>query len=114
MTRGEIWQVEFENSSKNKVSFPHPALIVQDNSFNESSIKTILVLPITSNLNLLNAPGNVLIKRRESKLIDDAVIIVSQLYAMDRVMFKKKISKVDKTIMNQVEVGLKLVLGINK
>jgi len=46
--------------------------------------------------------------------MDDSVIIVAQLYAIDRGRFKKKISKVNKEIMGKVEVGIKLVLGINQ
>jgi mRNA-degrading endonuclease toxin of MazEF toxin-antitoxin module len=62
----------------------------------------------------LDAPGNVLIQKKESKLIDDSVIIVVQLYAIDRERFKKKVSKVTKEIMLQVEIGMKLVLGLNQ
>ncbi len=47
-------------------------------------------------------------------MTDDSVIIVAQLYAIDRGRFKKKISKVGKEIMEKVEVGMKLVLGINQ
>lgn len=114
MRRGEIWKAEFDFSNEGKSGFIRPVLIVQDNSFNESSIKTILVLPMTHNLYLLDAPGNVLIRSRESRLTDDSVIIVSNLYALNRERLKEKISKIDKLTMRQIEVGMKLVLGINK
>jgi mRNA interferase MazF len=114
MRRGEIWRADFDIYSESRSGFIRPVLIVQDNSFNESSIKTILVLPMTSNLYLLDAPGNVLIRSRESRLADDSVVLVSNLYAIDRKRLKERISKVDKLIMRQVEVGMKLVLGMNK
>ncbi|MCL1958238.1 MAG: type II toxin-antitoxin system PemK/MazF family toxin [Spirochaetes bacterium] len=114
MRRGEIWRAEFDFSDEGKSGFIRPVLIVQDNSFNDSSIKTILVLPMTPNLYLLDAPGNVLVHRRESRLADDSVIIVSNLYAIERGRLKEKISKIDKLTMRQVEIGMKLVLGINK
>jgi len=114
MIRGEIWWAEFGIPYGSETGYTRPVLIVQDDSFNESRIKTIVVLPLTTNLRLLDAPGNVLIQKKESKLIDDSVIIVAQLYAIDRERFKKKISKVTKEIMLQVEIGMKLVLGINQ
>jgi len=114
MKRGEIWRADFDISSDSSSGFIRPVLIVQDNSFNESTIKTILVLPMTSNLYLLDAPGNVLIRSRESRLIDDSVVLVSNLYAIDRRRLKERISRVDKIIMRQVEIGMKLVLGMNK
>jgi len=114
MIRGEIWWVEFGLPYGSEAGFTRPVLIVQDNSFNESRIRTIVVLPLTTNLRLLDAPGNVFIRKKESKLTDDSVIIVAQLYAIDRGRFKKKISRVGKEIMEKVEVGMKLVLGINQ
>jgi len=114
MIRGEIWWAEFGIPYGSETGYTRPVLIVQDDSFNESRIKTIVVLPLTTNLRLLDAPGNVLIRKKESKLIDDSVIIVAQLYAIDRERIKKKVSKVTKEIMLQVEIGIKLVLGINQ
>jgi len=114
MRRGEIWWVDFGIPYGSEVGFTRPVLIVQDDSFNESRIKTIVVLPMTTNLRLLDAPGNVFISKKESKLTNDSVIITAQLYAIDRGRFKEKISKVSKEIMKQVEIGMKLVLGINR
>jgi len=114
MIRGEIWWAEFGIPYGSEAGFTRPVLIVQDDSFNESRIKTIVVLPLTTNLRLLDAPGNVFIRKKESKLADDSVIIVAQLYAIDRGRFQKKISRVGKEIMEKVEIGVKLVLGISQ
>ena len=112
--RGEIWQADFGIPYGSEIGYSRPVLIVQDDSFNESRIKTIIVVPLTTNLRLLDAPGNVLLRKKESGLIDDSAIIVAQLYAIDRSRFKEKNSKVTKEIMEQVEIGMKLVLGINQ
>jgi len=88
-------------------------IVVQDNPFNESKIKTIVVLPLTTNLRLMDAPGNVFVGKRESKLREDSVIIVAQLYALDRGRFMEKISKIGSMTMKEVDAGLKLVLGIS-
>jgi mRNA interferase MazF len=61
---------------------------------------------------LADAPGNVLLRREESKLKDDSVVIVAQFYAIDRSRLKDKISKINTRIMEKVELGMKLVLGI--
>ena len=114
MIRGEIWWAEFGIPHGSEIGYNRPVLIVQDDSFNESRIKTVVVLPITTNLRLSDAPGNVLLRKKESKLIDDSVIIVAQLYAIDRSRFKERISKVTKEIMERVETGIKLVLGMNQ
>jgi mRNA interferase MazF len=112
MTRGELWWADFGVPDGSEAGFTRPVLVVQDDAFNESRIKTVVVLPLTTNVRLLDAPGNVLIRKKESKLINDSVIIAAQLYAIDRRKFREKISKVPKEVMEQVTTGMKLVLGI--
>ena len=112
MMRGEIWWAEFGMPYGSEAGYNRPVLIVQDDAFNESSIRTIIVLPLTTNLRLAEAPGNVLIREKESNLKEDSVIIVAQFYAIDRSRLKEKISKISNGIMKKVEVGMKLVLGI--
>jgi mRNA interferase MazF len=112
MIRGEIWWAQLGIPFRSEAGYKRPVLIVQDDSFNESRIRTIVVVPLTTNLRLAEAPGNVFIKKNESKLAEDSVIIVAQLYALDRDRFIEKISKVNKEIMGKVENGMILVLGI--
>ena len=112
MIRGEIWWAEFGMPYGSEIGHTRPVLIVQDDSFNESRIKTVVVLPLTTNLRLLDAPGNVFLEKKETRLLNNSVIIVAQLYAIDRSRLREKISKVNKRIMEQVEVGMKLVLGM--
>ena len=69
-------------------------------------------LSICTNLRLADAPGNVLLKKEDSNLPDDSVIITAQLYAIDRGRFREKLTKAPRTTMEQVEIGMKLVLGI--
>ena len=113
MIRGEIWQAEFGPPYGSEIGYSRPVLVVQDDSFNESGIKTIVVLPLTTNMRLLEAPGNVYLRKKESKLPRDSVILAAQLYAIDRSRFSEKISKITREVMEQVETGIRLVLGMN-
>ncbi|MDR1211908.1 MAG: type II toxin-antitoxin system PemK/MazF family toxin [Spirochaetaceae bacterium] len=61
MIRGEIWWADFGIPFGSEAGFRRPVLIVQDDAFNESRMRTIVVLPLTTNLRLLDAPGNVLV-----------------------------------------------------
>jgi mRNA interferase MazF len=112
MTRGEIWWAELGMPYGSEIGYNLPVLIVQDDAFNESKIRTIVVLPLTTNIRLLDAPGNILIKKKESKLKDDSVAIVAQLYAIDKSRLTEKTAKIHKETMEQVETGMKLVLGM--
>ena len=112
MTRGEIWWAQFGIPYGSEPGFTRPVLIVQDDDFNESKIKTVVVLPLTTNLRLQDAPGNVFLGKKKSNLANDSVIMTAQLYAIDRSRFTEKISKASGEIMEQVDIGIKMVLGL--
>jgi mRNA interferase MazF len=112
MTRGEIWWADFGIPFGSEPGFRRPVLIIQDDSFNKSKINTIVVVPLTTNLVLEDAPGNVLLEKEESGLSKDSVIVVSQIGVLDRKRFIEKSTKVSKGIIEEVEYGIKLVLGI--
>jgi len=114
MIRGEIWWADFGIPFGSEPGFKRPIIIVQDNDFNRSKITTVIVLPLTTNLNLENAPGNVLIEKEASSLPKDSVVVVSQLYAIDKERLIEKTKKIDTDIMYKIEAGIMLVLGIKK
>ena len=53
--------------------------MVQADAFNRSAIGTVVVAAMTSNLSRGEAPGNVVIARRDSGLPKRSVVNVSQL-----------------------------------
>ena len=61
MNRGEIWWASLPDAAGSSPEFRRPVLIVQSDAFNLSNIQTIIVLAISTNLRLANAPGNVLV-----------------------------------------------------
>lgn len=67
---------------------------------------------ITSNLRLVDAPGNVLVTRRNSGLTKDSVANVSQLVTVDHDDLVDRTGKVPASIMTAVEAGLRLVLAL--
>jgi mRNA interferase MazF len=112
MIRGDIWWADFGIPFGSEPGFRRPVLIVQSDSFNKSQLNTIVVIPLTTNLFLENAPGNMLIEKEESGLTKDSVIVVSQIYAIDRHRLLEHVSSISKTVLAQVEYGIKMVLGI--
>jgi mRNA interferase MazF len=49
MMRGEIWWADFGVPFGSEAGFRRPVLIVQDDTFNESRIRTIVVLELFGN-----------------------------------------------------------------
>ena len=112
MIRGDIWLADFGIPFGSEPGFQRPVLIIQDDNFNKSKIHTTVVLPFTTNVSLTDAPGNVFVETDYTGLSKDSVIVVSQIYAIDKHRLIKKISKLNKSVFYEIEEGIKLVLGI--
>ena len=76
--RGTIWWADLGAPRGSSPGFRRPVLIVQNDAFNRSRIGTTLAVVLTSNMRLLDAPGNVLVSAAESGLPKDSVANVSQ------------------------------------
>ena len=89
-----------------------PVVIVSTNEFNRSLIQTVIVAVMTSNLRLVDAPGNFKITKKQSNLSKDSVVNVSQLITLDKTFLTEKIGKLNPKNINFLNEGIKLVLGI--
>lgn len=110
--RGELWWTDFGLPFGSEPGFHRPILIVQDDAFNKSKINTVIIVPLTTNLALAEAPGNVLLEKEESGLTKDSVLVVSQLSAIDKKRLIEFAGKIEKQTLEEVEEGIKLVLGM--
>jgi mRNA interferase MazF len=113
MIRGEIWWADFGIPFGSEPGFRRPVIIVQDDSFNRSKINTTVVVPFTTNLDLEQAPGNLLIEREESGLTKDSVIVVSQISVIDKKRLTDAVKKINIDIMEKIDEGIRIVLGFS-
>lgn len=112
MRRGEIWWASLPDPVGSMPGYRRPVLVIQSDTFSASAIKTVAVLAITSNLRLAGSPGNLLITPKQSDLRRDSVVNVSQLLTVDKTALTEKVGALPSRLMEQVEDGLRLVLGL--
>jgi len=110
--RGELWWAALPEPDGSGPGYRRPILVVQSNDFNESTIRTIVSVPLSSNTKLAVAPGNVLLPRRATGLRKDSVANVSQVFPADRTFFKRRIGAVERGVLGRVEDGLRLVMRL--
>lgn len=110
--RGDIWWADLGLPEGSGAGFRRPVFVMQSDSFNESKIKTVVCIPLTSNLRLAEAPGNYLLYAGESGLRKDSVVNVSQLITLDKRMLIEKVSSLPSKIVQEIEVGIKLLLDL--
>ena len=108
--RGEIWWGDLGTPKGSSPGFRRPLLIVQSDAFNRSRIATTIVVALSSNLRLAEAPGNVFLPATDTGLPKDSVANVSQVLTIDKVALSERVSRLPARYMRGVSEGLKLVL----
>jgi mRNA interferase MazF len=87
-------------------------LIVQNDAFNRSRLRTTIAVALTSNVRLVEAPGNVLVPAKASGLPRDSVANVSQVITVDRTALTERVGRVPASLLDQVADGLRLTLAL--
>lgn len=110
--RGTLWWIDLPEDGGSAPAFRRPGVVVQTDAFNRSRIATVVIALLTSNLKLADAPGNVIVRARESGLSRDSVVNVSQLYTVDKSMLAERCGHLSGRTMRTVDAGLRLVLEL--
>ncbi len=110
MYRGEIWWANLPDPVGSEPGYRRPVLVVQDDTFNQSCISTIVVVIITSNTQLAEAPGNVLLPCAVSSLSRDSVANISQIFTVDKTFLVERIGALPDYLQEEVDEGLRTVL----
>jgi mRNA interferase MazF len=110
--RGEIWWADLPEPRRSEPGYRRPVLVIQANSFNRSRIQTTIVAAITTNVELVEAPGNVLLPARSAGLPRDSVVNVSQLLTLDRRFLTEHAGTLPPRLQRSVDEGLRTVLQL--
>lgn len=112
MNRGDIWWADLPVPAGSEPGYRRPVLIVQSDGFNRSKIRTVVCAVITSNTHLAELPGNVLLAQNVSGLSRESVVNISQVITLDRQFLTDHVGSVPNRLMDRVDDGLRLVLGL--
>ncbi len=85
-------------------------LVLQSDAFNRSRLRTVVGIIVSSNLGLLDAPGNVLLPKKTSGLPRDSVANVSQWVTVDKDYLDGRVGRLPPRTLSQVEAGLRFLL----
>lgn len=107
ISRGDVFWIEPDDTRGSVPGHAHPHVVVQDDVFNHSRITTVVVCALTSNLNRMNEPGNVLLEVGEGGLSKQSVVIVSQVSSVEKAKLGKWIGTLSHERVEQVLAGLR-------
>ena len=110
--RGQVWSADLGEPEGSEPGYNRPVLIIQIDAFNRSRLHTVIAVVLSTNLRLVDAPGNVLIPAKASGLRKDSVANVSQIITVDREFLLEPAGRVRGQFLKDVENGLRLILGL--
>lgn len=110
MHRGEIWWANLPDPVGSEPGYRRPVLVIQDDTFTQSCINTVIVVVITSNTQLSEAPGNVLLPCEISGLSRDSVANISQILTIDKTFLTECIGSIPDYLQEDVDEGLRMIL----
>jgi mRNA interferase MazF len=107
--QGQVYWLDFGPATSTAPAERHPCVVVQNDIFNRSAIRTSVVCLITSNLGRANAPGNVLLKKGEANLPRAGVVNISQILTIDKAELADCAGQLSGTAARAVRDGLHLL-----
>lgn len=112
--QGDIYWLQPTDSVTWKPGMPpqgvaHPHVVVQDDLFNRSRISTVIVCALTSNLNRVNMPGNILLDEGEAQLPRRSVIEVSKISTVEKTQLGEFIGSLTEQRIQQILAGMRFV-----
>ena len=110
INQGDIFWIDFDEPSGSEPGYRHPHVVVQNNVFNRSDIRTVVVCALTSNLKRANAPGNILLDRKETNLPKDSVVNVTQVFTIDKTQLAEYVGRLSSKRVREIVNGIKLVV----
>lgn len=112
MARGQVWWADLGEPEGSEPACRRPVVIVQADAFNRSRLRTVVAVVLTSNLRLLDAPGNALIPAGEAGLPRDSVANVTQIITLDRDFLTDPAGSLAPATLRSLERGLRLALAL--
>ena len=87
-------------------------LIVSDDRYNASRLRTAIIVVFTSTTRLAALPGNVAVAAELSGLDKDSVVNVTQVATIGRAALEERAGQLPPWLMTQVDDGLRRALAL--
>ena len=109
INQGDVYWVPLEEADGAEPGYIHPHVVIQENVFNRSRIKTVVVCALTSNIKRAKAPGNVLLEAGEANLPKQSVVVVSQVSTVNKTQLGEYIGSLTQQRVNQILAGMQFL-----
>lgn len=110
LRQGDLYWYDFGRPRGSDPGFRRPAVVVQSDTYNSTTIATVVLCAVTSNLRLARQPGNVALQAGEGGLPRQSVVNVTQIVTVDKRFLEGYIGTLSTEQVRAILTGLDLVL----
>lgn len=110
--RGSVYWADLGPPIGGRPAQRRPVLVIQSNMYNASRLATVLVAVITSNTALATMPGNTFLPAVTTGLPRDSVANVTALATLNRTDLTDQVGNLPANVLQDVDFGLRRVLGL--
>ena len=107
--QGDVYWIDLGEPSGSEPGYVRPFVVIQNNVFNISKLNTVIVCALTSNMTRANTPGNVVLDTGDANLPKPSVVLVTQVYTVDKRQLGEYIGSLSRKRVRQILNGLELV-----
>ncbi len=108
--QGDIFWIDVDDPRGSEPGDRRPFVVIQNNLFNASRIKTVVVCALTTNLQRAKSPGNVLLESGEGGLPRASVVNVSQILTLDKQFLNEYCGSLSSRRIDQILYGITLLI----
>jgi len=109
ISRGEVWLTNFNPSFGTELHKNRPVLIISSNEVNNYHPRVVVIPISTKNYSGLSV---VAITSKGAGLDKQSVALPAEIRAVDKIRLTKKLGRISKIELKEVEEVVKLVLGL--
>jgi mRNA interferase MazF len=109
VNRGDIYWVQLDRGGERGAGIRHPHVVVQEDVLNHSRIKTVVACALTSNVERINLPGNVLLEAGEGNLSRQSVVEVAKVSTVGKAQLGGYIGSLSEERIGQILAGMRFL-----
>ena len=108
LNQGDIYLVNLNPTKGHEQSGYRPVLVIQNNFLNKN-LNTVVVAPLTTNLQAKEKLTTYFLSKKETKLKKDSVVLLFQVRTIDKERLSKKVSSLKQNVFYEIKKQLNFV-----
>ena len=111
MTRGEMWLASLDPVRGAEQAGTRPVLVLQADPLN-AFLRTVVIVPLTTNLQWARFPFCVRVLAGEGGLASDSSVLCHQVRVVDKTRLVRRLGQLSDAALANIEQAIRVTLGM--